>query len=249
MLFRSGMPVGGFFAGTVYLGGDGQLWNWDIFNQEHFGCVDREPTVFMGDRLEAGGGANYVDPVTQKSPFEQRFELREGEDKPRRVRFGDIRFRGEYPVGKVVYGEADADVEMTLEAFSPFCPQNVDDSSFPATTLTFRVKNTGQSSRSFRLRYLADNPVLLYSKGSRDDVRLIGTATATKGALFSAQPLAATTALRPDVLFEDWSSGVYGKWVASGTAFGDRPRKVSELPNYMGDVQAGTAYEIGRAHV
>ena len=132
-----GMPIGGCFAGTVYLGGNGQLWNWDIFNRGQVGAVSQSGVVFMGDNLREQDGANYVRPPHQQSPFRQRFDLFVEDDKqPNRaiptglgVKFGDVSFRGEYPIGKVKYRGADHEVEMDLEAFSPFIPLDIDRSS------------------------------------------------------------------------------------------------------------------------
>lgn len=238
-----GMPVGGLFAGTLYLGGDGQLWNWDIFNQKKDGAVDRTSTQFMGETLSQGTGANYVDPVSQQSPFNQHFELIKEGTTERRVRFGKVTFRGEYPVGKVEYQNADEDVEMSLVAFSPFIPLKAEESSYPATTLTFRVKNLSQAKARYRLQYITENPVLVHSRKKRSDFRL--TTMQTKGGiLFGAEPLLSEKPVQKEILFENWSSGTYGKWTVTGTAFGNSPRKVSELPSYMGPVKAGTDYVV-----
>lgn len=236
-----GMPVGGLFAGNLYLGGDGQLWNWDIFNESRFGAIVQE-VVYMGDRIHAGGGANYVAPVRQTSPFRQEFSLWLEGKSPRKVKFGHVEFRGEYPVGKVKYTQADADVEMSLVAFSPFCPLEVESSSFPATTMTFRVKNTGSARASYRLTYALENPVLCVSRKTRA-VQTTARKTAFGGLAFMPEEPKAVTA-RSEILFEDWSSGSYGAWVTSGTAFGDSPQRVDKLPSYMGPVKAGGKFVV-----
>jgi non-lysosomal glucosylceramidase len=240
-----GMPVGGFFAGTVYLGGDGQLWNWDIFNQEFAGCIERPNTLYMGTSLDAASGVNYVDPVRQKSTFQQAFRLLDLEAEPREVYFGNISFRGEYPVGKVDYKDGNAEVEMSLVAFSPFCPLDAEVSSFPATTMTFRVKNTGQAPSRYRVLYECENPVLVHSRGTRADFALTHDTEGDSmnfGARSEKLPAA-----RPPILFEDWSSGAYDGWTTTGDAFGDSPRKVVDLPSYMGPVDAETTY-VANSH-
>ena len=53
------MPIGGICAGQLYLGGDGSLWHWDIFNR-HI------PT----------GAEHYASPLQPSSPLEQGFAIR-----------------------------------------------------------------------------------------------------------------------------------------------------------------------------
>ena len=128
-----GMPVGGLCAGQLYLGGDGKLWHWDLFNQ-----------------VLGTGYYNYAHPPKPASPLEHGFAVHvetDGKAEERtldRAGFPNASFRGEYPIGKVEYRAEGFPVSVTLEAFSPFIPLNVADSSLPATVLHFTIKNTGK---------------------------------------------------------------------------------------------------------
>ncbi|HLO97869.1 MAG TPA: GH116 family glycosyl hydrolase [Fimbriimonas sp.] len=246
-----GMPIGGCFAGTVYLGGDGQLWNWDIFNAGQVGAVSQPNLIYLGDQVREQDGANYVRPPIQTSPFRQRFDLHvDNGSRPNpaipmglSVKFGEVTFRGEYPVGQVQYRRGDSDVEMDLEAFSPFIPLDIDRSSFPATSMTFTVRNVGKNSERCSLRYVFENPVLCLSKAGRTDFEYTHQKSGN-GVVVGASRLISRIQLRPDILFEDWSSGSYEKWVVTGTAFGTAPRRVADLPSYMGNIQAGTPFVV-----
>jgi len=151
-LEKIGMPIGGICTGQLYLGGDGKLWHWDIFNQPR--------------RTD---GSTYLHPLEQTSPLEQGFALEVTVDGKKEVRpltqmgFAEISFCGEYPVANVEYRDPQVPVTVALEAFSPFVPLNTDDSSLPATVLRYTVKNTSSAKIEVRLAGWLENAVCLVS--------------------------------------------------------------------------------------
>jgi len=147
-----GMPVGGIGAGQLYLGGDGQLWHWDIFNRY----------VNSGS-----SGPHYAKPLS--SPLTQNFSLKLGDKivSLDRDGFSDVSFRGEYPVGVVNYADPNVPVTVKLEAFSPFIPLNTDDSSLPATIFQFTIRNPSAAPVETTLSGELENGVCLYHRDRR----------------------------------------------------------------------------------
>ena len=229
-----GMPVGGICAGQVYLGGDGRLWHWDIFNQ-HIGT----------------GDGHYAKPPQPASPLEQSFALKFGGRTVPLARggFADIAFRGQYPIGTVEYSDPGVPLQVKLDAFSPFIPLNADDSSLPCTVMQFTIRNTSNAAVEATLLGSLENAVCL---NHRD---LAGTrrnrVVAGEGFTFlesSAEEAAAPQAMpQPDVVFEDWSKETYEGWKVEGTAFGRGPIKKSAIPSYQGDV-GGDSDRVANSH-
>ncbi len=169
-----GMPVGGCFAGTVYLGADGRLWNWDVFNQHHLGAVIRREEVrFRGESLDEIRGANYVRPPEPFSPFALGFWVESHQGRRTLDSEGgwdSIRFLGRYPIGTVVYESSD--LEVRLDAFSPFVPLRIEDSSFPAVVMAFRVRNRSREENEIQVACEFENPCLLYSRRDHPEARV-----------------------------------------------------------------------------
>ena len=235
-LMMIGMPVGGVCAGLVYLGGDGKLWYWDIFNRYLSGVQPRH-IQYKGrswhglpQGLGAWQGGNYIDPITtQPCPFEQGFALKVSVGATSQVRTLDrlgwkhISFTGSYPVGTIRYSDPDFPVKVTLEAYTPFCPLDFDNSSYPATVMRYRLENTGSEDVHVEVGGWLENAVLLDTGKDCPGVLRHNTVTSKPGLTLlscAAIPPAEPPSVRPDVVFEDFEKDTYEGWVVEGTAFG-----------------------------
>jgi uncharacterized protein (DUF608 family) len=230
-LEKIGMPVGGICAGQLYLGGDGKLWHWDVFNRQ----------IGTGD-------GNYAHPPQPASPLTQGFGLRVSAGGTTDFRtldrkgFAEIAFSGEYPIGRVEYRDPATPLAVSLDAFSPFIPLDAEDSSLPATLLRFTVKNTGGAAVEAELIGWLENAVCLTTKQAHRGKRRNRVVRQPDALLLEcsvqAPPRTETPKTSPaeDILFEDFQKETYEGWTATGTAFGRGPILKSEIPGYQGDV-------------
>lgn len=227
-----GMPVGGICAGQLYLGGDGRLWHWDIFNR-HVRTYDE----------------HYASPVPSVFHCAQGFALsvtKNGKSEIHRLdRDGctDVSFRGEYPIGVVDYGRVPGlPLSVSMEAFSPFIPLSLDDSSLPATIFRLKVTNHSEEAVDATLFGWLENMVcghdcLFVGRRVNKLARVGGVSimdcTAVKTEEAVEDPM-------PDICFEDWSKETYEGWTVEGEAFGSGPILKSAMPPNQGDVGGDT---------
>ena len=247
-----GMPVGGITTGAlVYLGGDGKLWNWDIFNRPLNGVMPR--MIQYKDRswhqrpkgIEVWQGGNYIDPIRdQPSPFEQGFALKVIADGKEQIRTLDRRgwknivFTGAYPRGTVSHSDPDCPVEVILDAYSPFVPLDYDDSSYPATIMSYRVENTSSNKVEVEVGGWLENPALIDTIGAYPGVlRTNSVVVADKLTMLVSKAVDPTGGKleRPDIVFEDFEKPTYEGWKVEGSAFGAAPVAKKDVPAHVGE--------------
>ncbi len=239
-LMHIGMPIGGVCCGQVYLGGDGSLWHWDIFNLPQAG------------EWSHSSGPLYAKPARPASPINQGFSIRvtkDGRSVERRLDssgFAGIEFRGQYPIGLVNYADEEFPARVELEAFSPFCPLDEERSGTPTIVLNYTVTNTSDRPIEATIAGWLENAVCRATGRGRSGVRTtrivreehagsrsLGIECSARASVFDAAPLKDA---RPDIVFEDWERGSYDGWRTTGDAFGDRPRNRADIARYQGDL-------------
>ncbi len=178
-----GMPVGGIFTGTLYVGGDGRLWLWDIFNSNQEGIepktVNWGTELHVGKKVRSRDGSAYVAPAKQNDLrlVEQGFAFRfktKGETIVKKMEafdWDEIVFEAGYPLAKIHYIDKSLQVSVTAEVYSPFIPLDENDSGLPATVYQFQFINNTKSDISVSVIGWLENKVCL-RKGAATDYRM-----------------------------------------------------------------------------
>lgn len=176
-----GMPVGGILTGTLYLGGDGRLWLWDIFNSNQEGidpkAVEWKTDLHAGKKVRSRDGSAYVQPAKDIRPVEQGFAFKittGGTTVIKKMEAADwdeIVFEATYPIAKIRYIDKQLPIEITAEVYSPFIALDDKNSGLPATIYSFSLKNQSDKSVSVAIMGWLENKVGLRS-AKENDIRV-----------------------------------------------------------------------------
>jgi len=146
-LRRIALPLGGIGTGTISLGGRGDLRDWEIMNRPAKGFVpaySRTGPSFLLFAKPFGGKS-----VTRLLEGPYPGELYDGPSGAKGLnhglpRFEKCSFAAAYPLGQVFLADRAVPLKVTLQAFNPFVPGNLEDSSLPAAILRFQLHNPGR---------------------------------------------------------------------------------------------------------
>ncbi|HLO79676.1 MAG TPA: GH116 family glycosyl-hydrolase [Chitinophagaceae bacterium] len=146
-----GMPVGGICTGTLYLGGDGRLWLWDIFNANQEGVdpktIEWQSELHVGKKVRPRDGSAYVQPAKDIRPVEQGFAFRirsNGRTLIKKMEASDwdeIIFEATYPMARVHYVDKSLKLDLYADIYSPFIPLDDKNSGLPAAVYSFSMAN------------------------------------------------------------------------------------------------------------
>ena len=263
-----GMPVGGIACGTLYLGGDGRLWLWDVWHKGGGEGIRPRSRYYShpsgpGNSYNRGctDGTNYFAPINvwnasppgdeKPFPFDQGFVLRTVANSVVSVKtldqrgFSGISFKGSYPLARVSYTDAACPLAVELCAHPIFIPLNTPDSALPATVMEYTLTNHGSVPVDATVVGYMQNPVLL-DTGLPVGMTRVNQIRDGSGSAFLECRAVGGAALPYSYavdygIFASFEGTNYAPWTTSGTAFGSGPVAVPPINHPYPDLQDSRA--------
>lgn len=151
-------PLGGIGTGTVSLGARGELRDWEISNHPDKGTW--LPFTFFAIRAQPHGedATSRILEARVRHPYEGDSGLHIGKvgGLPR---LRDSTLHGEYPLAHVEFADDDLPVQVSLDAFTPLVPLDVEASGIPGAVFRYSVSNPGDSPVDVTVVGSMSNPI------------------------------------------------------------------------------------------
>jgi len=151
-------PLGGIGTGTISLGGRGQLRDWEIFNRPDKGNTPDYCFPAIWAQAEGKKPVARVLEARIEPPYEGPSGL--GSDNvPGLPRLASAKFIGAYPFARLEFEDKKLPLLVSLEAFNPLVPLDVDASGLPIAVLRYHLKNPGRAPVKVGIAFSLENPV------------------------------------------------------------------------------------------
>jgi uncharacterized protein (DUF608 family) len=151
-------PLGGVGAGSVSLGGRGQLRDWEIFNRADKGNNLSYALPAIWAQIGNAKPVAHVLEARYQPPYQGQDGLG-SQNAPGLSRLASARFTGEFPFARIEFEDRSLPVHVSLEAFTPFIPHEPDDSGLPIAVLRYHVVNPNPRAAKVGIAWSIDNPV------------------------------------------------------------------------------------------
>lgn len=151
------MPLGGVAAGSISLGGRGQLRDWEIFNRPDKG--NQPGFAFAAVRVEAPGrrAVARVAEARLLPPYVGASGLGSN-NVPGMPRLEGAVFTSSYPLARIDFEDRRLPVRLRLEAFTPVIPLEAEESGLPAALLRYVAHNPGRTPVKVSVCWSIENP-------------------------------------------------------------------------------------------
>jgi uncharacterized protein (DUF608 family) len=148
------LPVGGIGTGFVGIYGSGALGSWEIMNRPNRGWRPMYAHLIL--RTQRGNDVR-LSVLERDLDAGLASDQGQGETLAALPRWKEVAVEATYPFGKWTFRDPHQHVQVTLEAYNPMVPGDVDGSSFPVAMLTLELTNPGKEPVEAHLSYVGSN--------------------------------------------------------------------------------------------
>ncbi len=159
-------PLGGIGSGSIGLGGNGMLVDWEIFNRPAKGSRNGHSHLAVKAKTRQGVKTKVLNgDLTQNLTGQYQKEPFAGfgfgpnlESMCGFPHFRKVVFEGEFPIARLFFEDEDFPGKITMTAFNPFIPLDADNSSIPGAFFELEVENTSREHIEYQLAFSVMNP-------------------------------------------------------------------------------------------